>query len=212
MVMRGLPIGLQIELEMAAFAIVALLMGTFGTIQVAGHQIALSIASLTFMVPMGVSMGASVLVGQAVGRDDAADVRASARSALYAGGGFMGVMGLTLLLMPTALARMYTTSHDVIAFAALLLPIAGVFQVFDGLQVVSIGILRGLGDTRAPMLINLFGFGVAGVGASLVLAYRTPLGAVGLWWGLVIGLVVVAVILLWRVRVATHRPLRRIVH
>ena len=212
MVMRGLPIGLQIELEMSAFAVVALLMGTFGTIQVAGHQIALSLASLTFMVPMGVGMGASVLVGQAVGRDDAPAVKAAARSALILGGGFMGLMALAFLLLPTALARVYTTNTDVVTFAALLLPIAGVFQVFDGLQVVSIGILRGLGDTRAPMLINLFGFGVVGVGASLALAYRTPLGAVGLWWGLVIGLVVVAVTLLLRVRVATHRPLRRILH
>ena len=212
MFLRGLPIGLQIELEMAAFSIVALLMGTFGTAQVAGHQIALNLASLTFMVPMGVGMGATVMVGQAVGRDDAVGVRDSARGALLLGGGFMVLTALALLLLPTALARVYTNDAAVVAFAATLLPIAGVFQVFDGLQVVSIGILRGLGDTRAPMLINLLGFGVVGMGASLALAYRTPLGPVGLWWGLVLGLLVVATILLLRVRVATRRPLRRIAH
>jgi MATE family multidrug resistance protein len=139
-------------------------------------------------------------------------VRASARSALLLGGGFMGVTALIFLLVPTALARVYTTNSEVVIFAAILLPIAGAFQVFDGIQVVSIGILRGLGDTRAPMLINLFGFGVVGVGASLVLAYRTPLGAVGLWWGLVIGLAVVAGTLLLRVRVSIRRPLRRLSH
>lgn len=212
MLRRGLPIGLQIELEMAAFSIVALLMGTFGTVQVAGHQIALNLASLTFMVPMGVGMGATVMVGQAVGRDDVADVRSAARSAILLGGGFMALTAIAFLLLPVTLARVYTNNSDVVAFAAILLPIAGVFQVFDGLQVVSIGILRGLGDTRAPMLINLVGFGVIGIGASLALAYRTSLGAVGLWWGLVIGLVVVATTLMLRVRVAIGRPLRRIHH
>ncbi|MEO7355801.1 MAG: MATE family efflux transporter, partial [Gemmatimonadales bacterium] len=212
MLRRGLPIGLQIELEMLAFSVVAMLMGTFGTVQVAGHQIALNLASLTFMVPMGIGMGATVLVGQSVGRDDIAGVRASARSAILLGGGFMALMALAFLLLPRALASVYTNNQTVIAFAAILLPIAGMFQVFDGLQVVCIGILRGLGDTRAPMFINLFGFGVIGIGASLALAYRTSLGAVGLWWGLVIGLVVVAVTLMLRVRVALTRPLQRIHH
>ncbi|MEP6590553.1 MAG: MATE family efflux transporter [Gemmatimonadota bacterium] len=210
MLRLGIPIGFQIELEMAAFSIVALLMGTFGTVPVAGHQIALNLASLTFMVPMGVGMGVSVLVGQAVGRGDVEAVQRASRSALIVGAGFMGLTALLFLGLPRFLAQIYTTNEAVVAFAAMLLPIAGVFQVFDGLQVVSVGILRGLGDTRVPMLINLLGFGAAGIGASLYLAYRTPLGAVGLWWGLVIGLVIVAVTLMLRVRVATRRPLRRI--
>lgn len=210
MLRLGIPIGFQIELEMAAFSIVALLMGTFGTIPVAGHQIALNLASLTFMVPMGVAMGASVLVGRAVGRGDMPAVRVASRSALVVGAGFMACTALVFLLAPILLARLYTTNGEVIAFAAALLPIAGVFQVFDGLQVVSVGILRGLGDTRVPMLINLLGFGVCGIGASLWLAYRTSLGPVGLWWGLVIGLVIVAATLMLRVRFAIRRPLRRI--
>jgi MATE family multidrug resistance protein len=94
--------------------------------------------------------------------------------------------------------------------ATTLLPIAGIFQIFDGLQVTSVGILRGVGDTRAPMVINLIGFWICGLGASVWLAYRAGYGAVGLWWGLVIGLVVVAVILVWRVRVAVHRPIARV--
>ncbi|MDX2261814.1 MAG: MATE family efflux transporter [Gemmatimonadales bacterium] len=206
----GLPIALQLEIEMAAFSIVALLMGTFGTVQVAGHQIALNLASLTFMVPMGVGMAASVQVGQAVGRGDPAAARASTRAALQLGGGFMVVTALLFLLLPTLIAGLYTNAAEVRTFAAVLLPIAGIFQVFDGVQVVCIGVLRGLGDTHAPMLINLAGFGVLGVGTSLWLAYRTPLGPVGLWWGLVVGLLVVAVVLVLRVRVSLRRPLRRV--
>jgi MATE family multidrug resistance protein len=116
------------------------------------------------------------------------------------------------MIVPRFFAALYTTDVAVIAFAAALLPLAGIFQVFDGLQVVAVGILRGLGDTRAPMLINLVGFVVLGLGASLFLAYRTPLGAVGLWWGLVIGLAAVASILLLRVRIALRRPLLRVQH
>lgn len=206
----GLPIGLQIEIEMATFGAVALLMGSFGTLQVASHQVALNLASLTFMVPMGVGMGAAVLVGRSVGRGDPAAAKASAKAALGIGAAFMCCTALMFLLVPTFLAKLYTTDTAVIAFAAVLLPLAGIFQVFDGLQVVAVGILRGLGDTRAPMVINLIGFVVLGLGTSLFLAYRTPLGAVGLWWGLVLGLAAVAIILLLRVRVALRRPLRRV--
>lgn len=206
----GMPIGLQIELEMGAFAAVALLMGRFGTVHVAGHQIAINLASLTFMVPMGVAMGAAVLAGNAVGRGDQAGLRAAAGTALVVGGGFMACMALVLIAVPSLLAGIYTRDASVLAFAATLLPIAGVFQVFDGLQVVSAGILRGLGDTRAPMLINLAGFVGVGLTASILLAYRTPLGPVGLWWGLVLGLFVVAAILMLRVRHAVRRPVMRV--
>lgn len=206
----GVPIGMQIELEMGAFAAVALLMGRFGTTQVAGHQIAINIASLTFMVPMGVAMGAAVLAGNAVGRGDQTGLRVAARTALIVGGGFMAGMALLLLTLPTMLASIYTRDAAVLAFAATLLPIAGVFQVFDGLQVVSAGILRGLGDTRAPMLINLAGFAGVGLTASVLLAYHTSLGPVGLWWGLVLGLTVVAVVLMLRVRHAVRRPVARV--
>jgi MATE family multidrug resistance protein len=206
----GLPIGLQIEIEMATFGAVALLRGSFGTLQVASHQVALILGSLTFMVPMGVGRGAAVLVGRAVGRRNPVAAKASAKAALALGAAFMCCTALLFIVAPTFLARLYTTDQAVIAFAAVLLPLAGIFQVFDGLQVVAVGILRGLGDTRAPMLINLVGFVVLGLGTSLILAYRTPLGAVGLWWGLVMGLAAVAIILLLRVRFALRRPLQRV--
>jgi MATE family multidrug resistance protein len=122
----------------------------------------------------------------------------------------MACTALLFLTLPTFFARLYTSAPDVVAFAATLLPIAGVFQVFDGIQVVCAGILRGVGDTRAPMLINLVGFGGIGVTTSIVLAFRTPLGPLGLWWGLVIGLAAVAMILLWRVRSRVGRPMARV--
>ncbi len=201
----GLPIAVQIELELAAFAIVALLMGTFGTIPVAGHQIALNLASLTFMVPMGVGMAASVLAGRARGAGDVSALGASARAALVVGTAFMTGTALLFLLLPGFFAMLYTNDARVQAVAIALLPIAGIFQVFDGVQAVSAGILRGLRDTRAPMLISVFGFGGIGISSSWLLAYRTSLGPVGLWWGLVIGLAVVAVVLLLRVRAMLRR-------
>ncbi len=204
----GLPIGIQLEIEMGAFAAVAFLMGSFGTVPVAGHQIALNLASLTFMVPMGIGMAAAVVVGRGVGRRDPAAVRRAAGMALILGAGFMSCTAATLLALPEALARLYTTDPAVVAFAALLLPIAGIFQVFDGLQVVSGGILRGIGDTRSPMIVNLFGFVGIGLSVSIWLAFRTRLGPVGLWWGLVIGLAVVALTLLVRVRYVLRRTIK----
>lgn len=206
----GIPIALHIEVEFVTFGAVAMLMGSFGTMQVASHQIALNLASLTFMVPMGVGMGAAVMVGRAVGQGDPRAARASARAALLLGVGFMSCTALLFLAVPAFLARLYSNDAMVVAFAATLIPLAGVFQVFDGIQVVAAGILRGLGDTRVPMIIGVIGFAVVGLGSSLVLAYRTPLGAVGLWWGLVIGLATVALVLLVRVRIALGRPLTRV--
>ncbi|HEX5387368.1 MAG TPA: MATE family efflux transporter [Gemmatimonadales bacterium] len=205
----GLPIGLQFLLESSVFGTVLLLMGRLGTVPVAAHQVAINIASLTFMVPLGVSSAATVLVGNAVGRGDARGARRAARASLVVGAGFMALTALVMLLLPVPLARAYSRDADVIALAATLLPIAGAFQVFDGLQVVSIGILRGLADTRAPFIIALLGFWLLGFPVSLWLGFRTPLGPAGLWWGLVVGLVAVATLLLLRVRARLRRDVRR---
>jgi len=207
----GAPVGLQYQLEFGAFAAIALLMGRLGTAEMAGHQIALNLASLTFMVPLGVAGAAAVLVGQAVGRGDEAGARASARTSLIAGVGFMGFSAACMLLFPAAIARLYTTDYVAAAIAVMLIPIAGVFQVFDGVQAVSGGILRGLGDTRTPMLVNIVGFWLVGIPISLYLGFRTSLGPAGLWWGLVAGLVVVASILLVRVRLGLRKEMRRVV-
>jgi MATE family, multidrug efflux pump len=211
MLRLGLPIGLQFVLEFGAFASVALMMGWLGTRQMAGHQVAINLASLTFMVPLGVGDAAAVLVGLAVGRADAAGARSAARAALVAGAGFMACTALIFLTLPVPLARLYTEDLSVVAIAAALIPLAGIFQVFDGLQVVAGGILRGLGETRVAMLVNLLGYWLIGLPVSWALGFRAGWGPVGLWWGLVLGLAVVATVLLVRVGVALGRRQARVV-
>ncbi len=211
MLRLGVPIGLQYVLEFGAFACVALMMGWLGTREMAGHQVAINLASLTFMVPLGVGDAASVLVGHAVGRADAAGARSSARAALLAGAGFMSCTALVFLTAPTVLARLYTVDTGVVALASALIPLAGVFQVFDGLQVVAGGILRGVGETRVAMTVNVLGYWLLGLPVSWLLGFRAGWGPVGLWWGLVLGLAVVASVLLVRVRIALRRQQVRVV-
>lgn len=206
----GAPIGAQQQLEFGAFGIIGLLMGLLGTREMAGHQIALNLASLTFMVPLGVSAAAAVLVGQAVGRGDGGAARRSAGAALLCGTAFMTSSALVFITVPRLLAAIYTSDPGVAAIAAVLIPIAGVFQLFDGWHVVSIGVLRGVGDTRTPMLVNILGFWVLGIPLSIWLGFRTTLGPPGLWLGLVAGLLIVSVILLARVRQRLTRRLRRL--
>jgi MATE family multidrug resistance protein len=211
MLKLGMPIGAQMMLEGGAFNVMALLMGWLGVAQVAAHQIALNLASLTFMVPLGVSSAAAVIVGHAVGRGDAEGVRRSTVASLAVGAGFMLCTAVLFILAPEPLAGLYTRDAQVLALAALLLPLAGLFQVFDGLQVVAIGLLRGLGDTRMPMIVNVIGFWCIGMPVSLWLGFGLDYGAVGLWWGLVVGLVIVAVFLIARVRQREEHGLARII-
>ncbi|HXF96901.1 MAG TPA: MATE family efflux transporter [Gemmatimonadales bacterium] len=196
----GAPIGAQMQLEYGIFAAVGVMMGWLGTVELAGHQVALNLASVTFMVPLGVSAAAAVLVGHAVGRGDAAEARRAAAAALVCGVGFMTASAGLMLAVPDQLARLYTTDAAVAAMAASLIPIAGLFQVFDGTQVVSIGILRGVADTRTPMLVNILGFWLVGLPISAALGLGTAAGPRGLWWGLTVGLMLVALVLLARVR------------
>jgi MATE family multidrug resistance protein len=163
------------------------------------------------MVPLGVGDAASVLVGQAIGRGDPAGARGAARAALVAGVAFMATTAALFLCLPEPLARLYSRDLEVVTIAAALIPIAGVFQVFDGLQVVAAGVLRGAGDTRGPMLINLLGYWILGLPLSVYLGFVAGLGPAGLWWGLVLGLAVVAISLLVRVRGRLSRAQSRVV-
>ncbi|MEP6573121.1 MAG: MATE family efflux transporter, partial [Gemmatimonadota bacterium] len=207
----GAPIGIQQQLEYGVFGVVGLFMGWLGTQSLAGHQVALNLASLTFMVPLGIGTAASVAVGQAIGRDDPVHARSAARAALAIGVGFMCLSAAAFVAFPYGLARLYSPDPQVIAIAATLIPIAGVFQIFDGLQVVSIGVLRGMGDTRTPMFMNVLGFWLLGLPTSLYLGLHAKFGPRGLWWGLTVGLIVVALTLVWRVRGRLGRDFRRIV-
>jgi MATE family multidrug resistance protein len=210
LVRLGAPIGFQFELELGIFSLVGILMGRLGTDAMAANQVALNLSSVTFMVPLGVSIAGAVLVGQSVGRGDVQEARRAAAAALACGVGFMLVSGIVMLSAPGLLARAYTSDPGVRAIAITLIPLAGIFQVFDGTQVVSIGILRGTGDTRTPLVVNVIGYWLIGLPLAAYLGLGTSAGPAGLWWGLVVGLAAVAIILVVRVRLRLRGALPRL--
>jgi MATE family multidrug resistance protein len=210
MITLGLPIGFQFFAEFNAFGLATVMMGWIGTATLGAHEIALNIASLTFMVPLGVSAAGSVMVGRAIGRGDVAAARRDAVAALGVGVGFMACAAIPLLFAPGVIARLYTLDAPTLAVAVAIIPLAGVFQVFDGTQVVATGALRGTGDTRVPMLIHLAGFWGVGIPLSALLDLRFGLGATGIWWGLVAGLATVATLHLLRTRHRFARDIERI--
>jgi MATE family multidrug resistance protein len=206
----GVPIGAQQLLEAGAFGAIGLLMGLIGTVAVAAHQIAITLAAFTFMVPLGVGSAAAVRVGHAIGAGDEPRARAAIRAAYLCGVGFMTVTAVVFLTMPRLLAAAFTTDARVIALASSLIPIAGFFQVFDGGQAVGAGVLRGAGDTTAPLLVMLAAYWLLGVPVSAYLGFRTSMGAAGLWWGFVCSLAAVAIFLGVRIRVVFGRGVRRV--
>jgi multidrug resistance protein, MATE family len=207
----GLPIGLHQWIEVAAFSFGLVLVGWMGTLPLAAHQITITLAALTYMVPLGVSAAVAVLVGHAIGRGDPDGARREAGAALVCGVGFMTLTAISLIAAPATLARLFSPDVAVVALAATLIPLAGVFQIFDGIQGVSSGILRGTGDTHVPAMLNLAGY-TFGLAVGGVLAFRLAMGPRGVWWGLVAGLVMVAIALGARVRHRLGGELRRIEH
>ena len=206
----GIPVGLQQLLESGAFGAIGLMMGMLGTTEMAGHQIAITLAALTFMVPLGVAAAASVRVGRAVGARDQPRAKEAARAAFICGMGFMSLTALLFLAAPRLLANLFTSDAGVIAIAGILIPVAGVFQIFDGAQAVGAGVLRGLGDTRAPLIGMIAGYWLIGLPVSLALGFHTSLRAAGLWWGFVASLSIVALFLAWRIRVLFRREIARV--
>lgn len=207
----GLPVGVQYLFEIGAFSSVLVLMGSFGKTVLSSHQVALSLASASFMVPLGISMAAAVRVGHAIGRGDADGARRAAGVSLATGAAVMCFFAALFLLAPLPLARVVTSLEEVLPLAVVLIPIAGLFQVFDGTQVVAGGVLRGAADTRMSMLIHFAGFWLLGIPLGVALALPLGLGPVGLWWGLVAGLAAVAIVLVLRVRLRLRRELSRLV-
>jgi MATE family multidrug resistance protein len=210
MLLFGLPIGAQQFLEISAFGAIGLLTGTLGAVQVAAYQVALNLAALTFMVPLGVGAAAAVRVGNAVGAGDAPRSRRAARIAYTLGAGFMTTTAVLFLAAPRLLASLFTSDAALIEATIALIPIAGVFQIFDGSQTVGAGVLRGLGDTRVPLVAMLSGYWLVGVPVSVVLGLKSGMGPQGLWWGFVAGLASVAIFLLWRVVVLFRRGVSRV--
>lgn len=195
----GVPIGLHQSIEVLFFATLALMMGHMGVAALAGHQIAINLASLSFMIPMGIGGAAATRVGNAIGRQDMPGARRAAVACLVLGAGVMVAFALLFALAPEALARLYTADRQVIAMAALLLPVGAVFQVFDGIQVVGAGILRGAADTTFPAGLAVLGFWILGLPAGWYLAFPAGHGAAGLWWGMTVGLAAVSFLLVARI-------------
>jgi putative MATE family efflux protein len=203
----GLPISATWVLEGGLFGGAALLMGLIGVADVAAHAIALNIAAFAFQVPFGIAQAATIRVGIAFGSGDRRWIALAGDVAITFGIGIMAATAAIIWIAPQALIGAYVDLADpanaeVVRLASGFLAVAAVFQLADGAQAVAAGVLRGLQDTRVPMLIAAFGYWIVGFGSSVALGFATPLAGAGIWWGLAAGLLVVAVLLVgrWKAR------------
>jgi MATE family multidrug resistance protein len=207
LVKLGFPSALQTTFEVGVFAVATTLAARVDALSLAAHQIALSAASFTFMVPLGISSAAAIRVSQALGRSDPAAAVRAGWTALFLGAAFMAFAAAVFVTFPRAIARAFTAEPSVIATTISLLAMAALFQMFDGVQVVATGVLRGTGDTRTAMVANLLCHWLIGLPLGYSLCFPGGRGVAGLWFGLSLGLIMVALTLLrsWirRVRVLT---------
>lgn len=210
LVVVGAPISGAFLLEFGLFASAAILMGWIGTTALAAHQIALQTAAFLFMVPLGISMAATVRVGHAVGRHDAAASRRAGFAAIALGAAFMAAMALIIVALRHEIPLLFlgvatADAGATAALAATLLALGSTFFIMDGIQTIANGALRGLNDTRIPMLFAAMSFWVVGFATSYTLAFPARLGAVGIWIGFTVGLGVYAMLLVWRFNALTRR-------
>ena len=199
----GTPIALTVLAEAGLFSGAALLMGRIGSVELAAHTLALNLAALTFQIPFGIAQAATIRVGYHFGAQDRAAAGRAGWAALLVSVLFMGVMAAGMMAAPRFILSLYVDpaapqNAAMVAFAVQYLVIAAAFQLFDGAQAVAAGALRGLQDTRMPLLIALFGYWMIGFVVAIWLGFYTPLEGTGVWIGLAVGLVAVAALLSWR--------------
>jgi MATE family multidrug resistance protein len=199
----GVPIGLTLAFEVTVFNAAALLMGRIGASELAAHAIALQIASLAFMVPLGVSQAVTVRVGRAYGAGDPGGVTRAGWTAFALGTGFMVFTALLMVTVPRTLVGFFLDTANpanerVVAFALSFLTLAALFQLVDGAQAVGAGMLRGLQDTRVPMIYAAIGYWGVGLPVGVAMGFGTELRGIGIWIGLALGLAAVAGLMLWR--------------
>jgi MATE family multidrug resistance protein len=209
----GVPMGVLRAMEIGVFVTTGILMGVIGADALGAHQLVLNVAIVTFMVPLGLSQAATVRVAFQLGLGEPAAARRAGYVAMALGAGFMSAAAALLLLMPRTIASAYVDLGDpanggLVAIAVQLFVIAALFQVFDGVQVIAVGALRGYRDTAVPMLIAAIGYWAIGFGSSWLLAFPLGFGAMGLWSGLALGLAVVATALTLRLRVRGRAQIR----
>jgi MATE family multidrug resistance protein len=199
----GLPIALIILAEGGLFSSAAFLMGLIGEAQLAGHTVALQVAALAFQIPFGIGQAVTIRVGYHYGAGDNAAIARAGKAALVIALGYMALPAALMILAPRLVVQLYVDpaaakNAGMVGYAVQFLAVAAAFQLFDGLQAVLAGALRGLQDTRVPMLLALTGYWLVGFGTSALLGFATPLAGLGVWLGLAVGLVVVSLLLLHR--------------
>ncbi|HYR83756.1 MAG TPA: MATE family efflux transporter [Terriglobia bacterium] len=204
----GVPIAVSLFMEASLFGVAALVIGSIGTIAVAGHQIALNVAALTWTVPLGISMAITVRVGQAIGRGDPHGARFAGFVGIALGAAFMSISALVMFTAPQVIASIYTQNTEVREMAVRLLFMAAIFQVFDGLQVSGAGALRGLKDTKIPMFITTFSYWVIGMPLGYLLGIKLGHGPAGLWIGFIFALAFAAILLNVRFHLVTSAKRR----
>jgi len=193
----GLPAASQVGAEVGVFALATALSGMLDPISSASHQIALNLAGVAFMIPLGLGSAGAVRVGHAVGAGDRPRAAAAGWTAILLATLVMVASGLTFVLMPEQLIGLFSTDPSVLSVGTSLLLLAAIFQLFDGIQGVITGTLRGLGDTRTPMTVNLIAHWLFGLPISYILCFVVGWGVWGLWIGLSLGLIITGVILFW---------------
>lgn len=204
----GIPNGFTLLFEVSAFASCSVLMGWFGAIPLAAHQIALSLASTSFLVTMGIGIASSIRVGYELGAHNIASARFAGFTAIRIGTVYMFFCGLGFYFLRDWLPTLYISDIDVISLTASFFIIVALFEVFDGVQAVAIGSLRGLADTQTPSFIAFFAYWVLGIPIGYFLAFYGGFGPIGIWIGLLIGLVVASILLTYRFHLLTKKPLR----
>ncbi|MFI5236665.1 MAG: MATE family efflux transporter [Ignavibacteriales bacterium] len=194
----GLPSGFQYFFEVGAFSFAVIMVGWLGTKQLAAHQIAINLASISFMAVLGISVAGSIRVGNAVGMKDIAETRRAGFTASLLGASIMLVSGIIFVLFRNILPLLYVNDQEVISYASSLLIIAALFQISDGTQAVGIGILRGLTDVKIPTAITFIAYWIVGLPIGYILGFNFELGVQGVWIGLLLGLTTSAILLTLR--------------
>ncbi|WP_240623956.1 MATE family efflux transporter [Ahniella affigens] len=204
----GAPMAMMLLMEGGLFVASALLIGSMGPTAVAAHQIAINVASVTFMVPLGLGLATTVFVGQAAGANDVPRVRLRAKIGIQFALMTQILSAGSLMLFPGAIAALYTNNTEIAVLAAKLLALAGIFQFSDGIQVLTASCLRALKDVQVPALITFVAYWPIGMGAGWYCAFSLTRGAPGLWYGLCAGLSAAALLLLWRLVIVLRQPHR----